>query len=556
MERETKMELPSKSQVKKGLNLMGKLLAVVLLPVVVLIMFTNLALEAVGNDTAEKMLKQELASVSYLVEQGLKDETGAVSADSSALLATYGDKTETAIALFVDDRLVAASFGGTFTPEASVLGSVTAGNPVFLEKMILNGEKYMAYFTATESGTAKLMVAANTAETKQIYARTIKVNVIFMVCLALACCLLAAFLITRITKVLLVVMGDLNQVAEGKLNLRVLPKMSSRSDEIGKIARAVEALVNSFAGTIRQLQTSARSMNECTAEFFESFDSMAQSIDNVNIAVEEIAEGATSQAGDTQNVDNAMEQMSEIIGHTADSVSGLNDSAASMKQSNETVDRTLKELTDISERTSRSVDEVQKQTNRTNESVQAIRAATDLIAGIANQTNLLSLNASIEAARAGEAGRGFAVVAEEIRNLADQSKESAEQIRGIVETLIQNSNDSVEIMNSVVGEIQHQNEKLDVTREMFAGLNVEIAHVVEAVDAITGQLEHLEQSKSGVLSSIDRLSQISQNNAASTEETSATMEQLTRIVEECRRATEQMKGISAELNASAGKFEV
>ena len=135
-----------------------------------------------------------------------------------------------------------------------------------------------------------------------------------------------------------------------------------------------------------------------------------------------------------------MNEMSNALGRTADSVNALSSSAANMKESNATVDSTLKELLEISSHTQQSVDQVQEQTNITNESAQAIQAATDIIAGIANQTNLLSLNASIEAARAGEMGRGFAVVAEEIRGLADQSRESADKIRSIVENLISNSN--------------------------------------------------------------------------------------------------------------------
>ena len=174
-----------------------------------------------------------------------------------------------------------------------------------------------------------------------------------------------------------------------------------------------------------------------------------------------------------------------------------------MKKNNEMVETTLRELIDISERTSNSVHEVQKQTNLTNESVQAIRAATDLISGIANQTNLLSLNASIEAARAGEMGRGFAVVAEEIRGLADQAKESTNQIRGIVETLITNSDHSVEIMNGVVGEITNQNEKLGVTQDAFENLNTEVRRVVGAIDMISVQLDNIEKFKDGVRESID-----------------------------------------------------
>jgi methyl-accepting chemotaxis protein len=276
----------------------------------------------------------------------------------------------------------------------------------------------------------------------------------------------------------------------------------------------------------------------------------------MNIAVTEIAEGATQQAADTQSVSSSIEDIDGAIIKTSESVGTLNDSALSMKKNNEMVDQTLKELFDISVRTSESVDEVQKQTNLTNESVQDIRSATDLIAGIANQTNLLSLNASIEAARAGEAGRGFAVVAEEIRGLADQSRESADRIRGIVETLIENSNHSVEVMSGVVEEIKQQNDKLGVTQEAFDNLNKEIENVVQAIDAISEQLDGIVKNKGSITSGIEGLNEVSQNNAASTQQTAATMDQLDEIVTECRQATEELINISREVTENAKKFKL
>ena len=352
------------------------------------------------------------------------------------------------------------------------------------------------------------------------------------------------FVITRIVKHLDGAVNYLGTLSKGALNLTVKKDLVVRKDEVGDIARAIQRLVESMRDIITNITTSSQALQGFSEEFSASFDRIAESINNVNIAVDEIANGSSSQAAETMSA----------LDETTANVETLGSSSVKMREYNKTAAKNLDELSAISETTKSSVLLVQNQTNQTNDSAQEIREATELITDIANQTNLLSLNASIEAARAGENGRGFAVVADEIRNLSEQSRESAERIVEIVNTLIANSNTSVTTMNEVAENIRTQNNKIEETGEMFRSLNEEIAEVTEAIEKIRKQTEALDVQKKEVLDIVDGLAAIAEQNAAGTEETSASMAEFHEIIDSCHEATEELTKLAQNLADHTERF--
>lgn len=362
------------------------------------------------------------------------------------------------------------------------------------------------------------------------------------------------FVITRIAKHLDGAVDYFGTLSKGALNLTVKKDLVVRKDEVGDIARAIQRLVESMRDIITNITTSSQALQGFSEEFSASFDRIAESINNVNIAVDEIANGSSSQAAETMSASQKVTQMGTALDETTANVETLGSSSVKMREYNKTAAKNLDELSAISETTKSSVLLVQNQTNQTNDSAQEIREATELITDIANQTNLLSLNASIEAARAGENGRGFAVVADEIRNLSEQSRESAERIVEIVNTLIANSNTSVTTMNEVAENIRTQNNKIEETGEMFRSLNEEIAEVTEAIEKIRKQTEALDVQKKEVLDIVDGLAAIAEQNAAGTEETSASMAEFHEIIDSCHEATEELTKLAQNLADHTERF--
>ena len=220
----------------------------------------------------------------------------------------------------------------------------------------------------------------------------------------------------------------------------------------------------------------------------------------------------------------------------------------------------MSELISISRKNGEEIKNVREQSKLTNESAQQIQTVTDIIADISGQTNLLALNASIEAARAGEHGRGFAVVAEQIRTLADQSRESTERINQLVADLINKADVSVEITEKVSEAVSLQNEKIDQTKDIFTTLNEEIGQVGSAISGISSEVTELKNHSDVIEQETVSLKDFADQNAESAQITIEHMNELGHTVEKCNDATGRVVGVSDKLvgyvreSTNAGKL--
>lgn len=282
------------------------------------------------------------------------------------------------------------------------------------------------------------------------------------------------------------IMGSLNQIAEGTLSLKE-SRLSQRNDEIGQALRSVNSMVVSFAHIITSMSAATESLVKVSEDFTNSFADMETSMRQVGKEVNSIGMSTVFQSERTQEIGTQIIDMGHAVEAIVQNIDTLTQKTDKMKEYREMAESIMNELISLNEISSKAVADVCVQTDVVNQSAMQICTITEIIAEISSQTSLIALNASIEAARAGELGKGFAGVAEEIRMLADQSKESTEQIDSIVSELIKNSNVNVDATCKMTEAFEEQTEKICQVEDVVVCLNREALQAMDLFEEIVAE---------------------------------------------------------------------
>lgn len=434
--------------------------------------------------------------------------------------------------------------------------TVSSGKNFINNNTKVAGKDYYVVYMPLVDGQGKIigMSFAGTPRADIVAAR----NHIILVAVLAGLFLIAVFVVIvvllsrKISGPLRTTASSLETIAKGDFTAE--NESVSHVAETYSLIQSYHELQASIKHMLGGIKDDATKLADEVHEVSQLAEQSNSSTEQINSAIAELADGATSMAQNVQNINEQVMEMGGLINSVVESVDTLSNSSSAMQQANNEAYGYINNLEKSSATTKDAVAGIKAQVVNTNEAIGRITTAVGMVTDIASQTNLLALNASIEAARAGEMGKGFAVVAESIGNLANQSAESAAEIRSIIDELTKQSEQSVMASESVEAAIDEEQMILDETKKRFDILNTEITNSVEDIRGISSQTESLENIKSTIVENVSDLSAISEENAASTQEVTASMENIAMNIRQISDDSEGMNDIAKDLVSSVGEF--
>ncbi|MEE3467297.1 MAG: methyl-accepting chemotaxis protein [Eubacterium sp.] len=466
----------------------------------------------------------------------------------------YGD---TRYATSLRDQTGERIIGTTAAPEV-VQAVVTEGKDYETYSLEINGEDFYAYYIPIKNSDGSIVGMYFAGKPSAGVNETINKKMILIIIIAGVMVLLAAIVsfiaASVISKVISNVQILVGEVALGNLDVHIPDKFQKRRDELGVMTRSLQRLLDALRRVISDIVRSADEVETDAEEMTDMIQNTTSNSNEVTSAVNNIADGAVSQAQDAEKATQNVNDMGNAISEIVEKVDKLTVTSNEIDRARDEAESIIRELSESSDRTIEAVGVIGKQVKLTDESVSRISDAIVMITNIAEETNLLSLNASIEAARAGEAGKGFAVVASEIQKLAEESGKSAETISRIIDNLSKESKNTVEAMNRVQEIIEVQQEKLSETREKFDGVGNGIRDSLLEIEEIGRDTRECDEARRHVTDLIQNLSAVSSENATETKETMASMKELSDYMLQLNEHAADLRRLSEELDDEVHYF--
>lgn len=378
--------------------------------------------------------------------------------------------------------------------------------------------------------------------------------IIFSVLSVIISIVIASISASKISKNVVTVTTRMKNIAQGDFSEPLLEVRSK--DEIAQLTEATNTVVKTMNDMLKEIQSTSTEVAAHSEELTQSAVEVKIGTEQVSTTIGDIASGTESQASHAADVASTMSDFSmkmndvnkrneqildasnNVLALTSEGQNLMNDSTQQMS----TIDTIVKEAVI-------NVEQLGKETQEISQIVQVIHA-------IADQTNLLSLNAAIEAARAGEHGKGFAVVADEVRKLADQVTNSVDNITKIVERILTGSNLVMTSLESGYKEVERGTSQIAMTGETFTKITSALDEMSSHIDDMSGKLNDVVANSATINRAVDEIAAVSQQSAAGIEETSATVEQATSSMDEISSSAATLAQMAENLNDNVRKFKL
>lgn len=398
------------------------------------------------------------------------------------------------------------------------------------------------------------LVAEKEIEYREAMVADVRNQVIIMLILLVLSSIAAYTFSNRISKDITNITEHVKLVANNDLSANDLSVASK--DEIGQLAENINQMVHNLKIMIKDIVGASDKVTNYSDELFRSASEVKEGSNQIASTIQELTSGSETQANAASELSYSMGELvikiKEANTNSNEISISSNDVQKLTHEGNQLMINSIKQMSAIDT----IVQEAVLKVKGLDEQSQEISKLIAVIKAIAEQTNLLALNAAIEAARAGEQGKGFAVVADEVRKLAEQVSSSVTDITNIVNGIKTESSEVVSSLQTGYSEVEKGTEQIKLTGDTFGNINTSLSEMIDRIQTVTTHLSDITENSTKMNASIENIAAVSEESAAGIEQTSASVQQTNSSMEEIAGSAGQLSKLADDLNALVRKFQL